>query len=452
MTRWRADGTRDDTGQFCYVKDLSAERAWSAAHQPVCAPADWYRALLATDRVTFHRADGDDRDPHRDRRRARGLGRGAAGDRDQQRRPSRARSSSRATARSCSPRPSADRAHPAFGNLFVETEWHDWCSAITATRRPRSAKEQPLWCVHVVDTGPERVGRVDLRDRSRALRRPRPLDPRPGGAGGRRPALGHHRRGARSDLRAPRPGCGCGPGSRRRSRSPRSWPTTRERAFELADRYHDPHAAQRALDLAWTSTPGRAARAAASRPGDAAVFQELAGHLFYGDAALRAPPGRAAAEPRLAAAALGASASPATGRSCSRRSTPPRDCRRCASCSRRTATGAAAGMTVDLVVLNAHAAELPAGAERPDHGRGLAVERLGFVRPPGRRVRPAARPARRRRAAHAARHRARAHRLRRPRRSAGSSWPRSAPTSAWRTRAALAAPETRRAGAEATPA
>ena len=30
--------------------------------------------------------------------------------------------------------------------------------------------------------------------------------------------------------------------------------TSREHAFELADRYHDPHAAQRALDLAWTST------------------------------------------------------------------------------------------------------------------------------------------------------------------------------------------------------
>ena len=29
--------------------------------------------------------------------------------------------------------------------------------------------------------------------------------------------------------------------------------TTRERAFELADRYHDRHAAQRALDIAWTS-------------------------------------------------------------------------------------------------------------------------------------------------------------------------------------------------------
>ena len=59
VTRWRADGTRDDTGQFCYVKDLATGRVWSAAHQPVCAPADWYRAFLATDRVTFHRADGD---------------------------------------------------------------------------------------------------------------------------------------------------------------------------------------------------------------------------------------------------------------------------------------------------------------------------------------------------------------------------------------------------------
>src|SRR4029079_3335616 len=58
VTRWRSDGTTDATGQFCYVRDVTAERVWSAAHQPTCAPADWYRALLATDRVTFHRSDG----------------------------------------------------------------------------------------------------------------------------------------------------------------------------------------------------------------------------------------------------------------------------------------------------------------------------------------------------------------------------------------------------------
>src|SRR4029450_1531597 len=62
----------------------------------------------------------------------------------------------------------------AFGNLFVETEWHDWCTAITATRRPRSAKEPTLWGVHVVGAGPDRVGAVTCEtDRARFLGRGR---------------------------------------------------------------------------------------------------------------------------------------------------------------------------------------------------------------------------------------------------------------------------------------
>src|SRR5690606_35291622 len=49
VTRWRADGTIDAFGQFCYVRDVTSGRTWSAAHQPTCVPADRYRALLATD-------------------------------------------------------------------------------------------------------------------------------------------------------------------------------------------------------------------------------------------------------------------------------------------------------------------------------------------------------------------------------------------------------------------
>jgi cyclic beta-1,2-glucan synthetase len=63
---------------------------------------------------------------------------------------------------------------------------------------------------------------------------------------------------------------------------------TREHAFELADRYHHPRAAQRALDLAWTSAQVELRELGVS-PGDAGVFQELAGHLFYSNPALRAP-------------------------------------------------------------------------------------------------------------------------------------------------------------------
>src|SRR4029078_1645613 len=59
INRWRNDGTRDDFGQWCYVRDVTTGPLWSAGHQPVCAEADWYRVLFASDRVTFHRRDGD---------------------------------------------------------------------------------------------------------------------------------------------------------------------------------------------------------------------------------------------------------------------------------------------------------------------------------------------------------------------------------------------------------
>ena len=138
VTRWRADGTTDATGQFCYVKDVARGHAWSAAHQPTCVPADWYRALLATDRVTIHRMDG----------------------RVETRTeiavvPEDAAEVRRVTVTNNGPEPreveltsygevalaphEADRAHPAFGNLFVQTEFHPWCTALTAVRRPRSA-------------------------------------------------------------------------------------------------------------------------------------------------------------------------------------------------------------------------------------------------------------------------------------------------------------------------
>jgi cyclic beta-1,2-glucan synthetase len=183
--------------------------------------------------------------------------------------------------------PQADRAHPAFGNLFVETEWHDWCSAITATRRPRSAKEQPLWCVHVVDTGRERVGEVSCEtDRARFVGRGRSTrDPAAletdGDLSGTTGAVLDPIFALRTRVRVER-------GQSATVAFTTLVAPSRERAFELADRYHEPHAAQRALDLAWTRSQVELRELGLS-PADAAVFQELAGHLFYGSAALRAP-------------------------------------------------------------------------------------------------------------------------------------------------------------------
>ena len=52
----------------------------------------------------------------------------------------------------------ADEAHPAFSNLFVQTEFLPPSSAILCTRRPRSEEEHPPWLLHLmVGQGGRRV-------------------------------------------------------------------------------------------------------------------------------------------------------------------------------------------------------------------------------------------------------------------------------------------------------
>jgi cyclic beta-1,2-glucan synthetase len=284
VTRWRADGTRDATGQFCYLRDVGSGRVWSAGHQPVCAEADWYRAYLATDRVGIHRGDGAIE--------TRTEMVAVPADGAEVRRVTVTNTGDEVREVELTSYgeivlapPDADRAHPAFGNLFVETEWHDWCTAITATRRPRSAKEPTLWGVHVVDAGPCLVGpvtcetdRARFLGRGRSVRAPAVLD-RPGPLSGTTGAVLDPVFAIRARVRL-----------EPRHSAAVAFTTlvapTRERAFELADRYHHPYAAQRALDLAWTSAQVDLREMGISAE-DAGVFQELAGHLFYANPALR---------------------------------------------------------------------------------------------------------------------------------------------------------------------
>jgi cyclic beta-1,2-glucan synthetase len=305
VTRWRADGTADSTGQFCYLKDVSSGRVWSAAHQPVCAPADDYRALLATDRVTFHRRDGaietiteiavvpedaaevrcvtvTNHGPEAREIELTSYGEIVLGP------------------------PEADRAHPAFANLFVETEWHPWCTAVTATRRPRRAGEPALWCVHVVDGGEGRMGPVTCEtDRARFIGR---------GCTTRDPValtvdgpLSGTTGAVLDPVFALRTRVRLEPGRSASVAFTTLVAATRERAFELAGRYHDTNAAQRALDLAWTSQQVEL-RELGLTPADAAVFQELAGAMLYPRPELRAPQAELArsdgAQPLLWAAGI----------------------------------------------------------------------------------------------------------------------------------------------------
>jgi cellobiose phosphorylase len=285
VTRWRADGTRDNHGQWCYLRDVGTGRVWSAAHQPVCAPADWYRAFLATDRVTYQRADGEIE--------TRTEITVVPADAAEVRRVTVTNNGRVAREVELTSYgeivlapPDADRAHPAFGNLFVETEYHAWCTAVTATRRPRSAEERPVWCVHVVDAGKERVGPVSCEtDRSRFIGRGRTTrDPvalkREGALSGTTGAVLDPIFALRTRVRL-------GPGQSASVAFTTLVATSPQRAFELADRYHHPYAARRGLDLAWTSTQVEL-RELNVTAADAAVFQDLARHLFYSTPEMRA--------------------------------------------------------------------------------------------------------------------------------------------------------------------
>ena len=287
VTRWRSDATTDNTGQFCYVKDLKHGNVWSATHQPTCATGEWYHAFLATDRVTYHRRDfGIETrteiavvpDDAAEVRRVTLIN-----DTDETREIELT-----SYGEVVLNVPGADRQHPAFSNLFVETEWHPWCTALTATRRPRSAKESRLWCVHVVDAGgAERVGsptyetdRARFVGRGRSTRAPIALD------------SNEHLSGTTGAVLDPifaiRVRVRLEPGQSASVAFTTLVADSAKRAFALADRYHESNTAQRALDLAWTATQVELRELGVS-PSDASVFQELAGHLFYSHPELRAP-------------------------------------------------------------------------------------------------------------------------------------------------------------------
>lgn len=284
VLRWRADATRDDTGHWIYIKDVSAARVWSAAHQPTCAAAETYRATFAADRVVFERRDGAIEtqteivvvaSEQAEVRRVTLINHSRA--------TRELELTSYGEVVLCPA--NADRAHPAFQKLFVETERVPE-GALLASRRPRSADEAWPWCVHVVAAGPDRVGdvtwetdRARFLGRGRTARAPLALD-RDGALSGTVGAVLDPIVALRVRVRVE-------PGRSAVVAFTTAVAPTREAALQLADRYRDSAAADRASSLARTETEVEL-RDLDIPPADVALYQELAGALIYPHEALRA--------------------------------------------------------------------------------------------------------------------------------------------------------------------
>ena len=188
MTRWREDPTRECWGQFCYIRDLTEDLVWSAGFQPVCRRPDRYEVTFAVDKATISRHDGAIEtvlDVIVSPEHSAEIRRVTLTNHDSRRHELELTSYAEvvlATHR-------ADLAHPAFGKLFMETEFVASPPALLCRRRQREPGDPPVWAVHALAPddriqGSELVGELEHEtDRLRFLGRgrttasPAALDP-----------------------------------------------------------------------------------------------------------------------------------------------------------------------------------------------------------------------------------------------------------------------------------
>jgi cyclic beta-1,2-glucan synthetase len=182
-------------------------------------------------------------------------------------------------------RQSDDLAHPAFGALFVETEFVPEMGALLATRRRRGTSDPEVWAAHIGVVDGEATAEVQYEtDRARFMGRGRTTHA-PAAITGGWPLS--NSAGAvldpvfslRRQVRVPA-------GSSVRISFWTLVAASREAVMALADRHNDPIAFERASPLAWTQTQMQL-RHLGIDGSEAQLFQRLASHVLFSDRALR---------------------------------------------------------------------------------------------------------------------------------------------------------------------
>jgi cellobiose phosphorylase len=171
VTRWREDATRDCWGMFVYLRDVGTGEFWSTAYQPTLKMTKGYEAIFTQARAEFrHRHAGIEVhteisvSPEDDVE----LRRITITNRSPVTRQVELTSYSEVVLA----KQESDAAHPAFSNLFVQTEFARKSSAILCTRRARSEAEKPPWLLHVMQVQGEGQGEISCEtDRSRFVGR-----------------------------------------------------------------------------------------------------------------------------------------------------------------------------------------------------------------------------------------------------------------------------------------
>jgi len=284
ITRWRSDQTQDPWGTFCYIHDVDSDRLWSNTYHPIDGKVEGYSADFALDRAVFRRADNEIHTetevvvlPEDDVeiRRITLINRSVR---------TRRLNLTSYVELSMAPH-NADRQHPAFNKLFIQTEAVPEHQTLLAYRRPRSEDDPPIYVAHRFSL--EHAADEALQfetDRRRFIGRGRTL----ANPMGVFQELSNSQGFVLDPILSLRQSLSLGPGQRIQVTLVLAAGETRQQLLRLMGKYSDHHAIDQAMDFAWASAQVEL-RLLRIRPDEARRFQQLASNLLFPNPLLRPP-------------------------------------------------------------------------------------------------------------------------------------------------------------------
>ena len=287
VTRWREDGTCDNWGAFCYIRDVETGEYWSNTYQPTHTKGRNFEAAFSQGRVDFHNS-GSDIDVHTE------IVVSPEDDIELRRVKITNKSGIQRSIEITSyaevvlATPASDDMQQAFSNLFVQTEILPQQQAVICSRRPRSAGEQPPWMFHsmALQSGTnaetsyetdrmEFLGHGNTVANPQAMARPGPLGNNQGSVLDPIVSIRHQITLEADAFIVIDLIMGIG--------------GTREACESLIEKYQDQHHKDRVFELAWTHSQVILRQINATEV-EEQLFGQLAGSVLFTNAALRADP------------------------------------------------------------------------------------------------------------------------------------------------------------------
>jgi cyclic beta-1,2-glucan synthetase len=285
VTRRREDRTSDAGAHFIYLRDPWTGEVWSPTYQPICREPAEFDTTFELEKATFRQRDGDLEtqlqvvvSPEDDVE-VRRLSITNRGDRPREIEVT-------SYAEIVLARPDDDLAHPAFGKLFIETEYDAQSAGLLFSRRPRSAEDASAWAFHVLAVDGRLGGAVEWEtDRARFLGRGR-VPSNPVALEGR--ALSGTTGAVLDPVAAVRERVRLVPGAFVRVTFATGVATDRPAALGLVRKYRDASAAARAFSMASTHAHITLQHLGLSDD-QAMLFDRLASRVFGTDATGTSP-------------------------------------------------------------------------------------------------------------------------------------------------------------------